>query len=35
MSYIKRFKGKYVQINTDNPQALGVCDESGCAPGMV
>ena len=29
MSYATRFKGKYVQINTDHPQALGVCDESG------
>ena len=25
----KRFKGKYVSINPDNPSALGVCDESG------
>ena len=29
MSYAKRFKGKYVSINPDNPSALGVCDESG------
>lgn len=29
MSYTSRYKGKYVQINTDNPEALGVCDESG------
>jgi hypothetical protein len=29
MSFIKRWKGKYVTINPNNPSALGVCDESG------
>jgi hypothetical protein len=29
MSFIKRWKGKYVTINPDNPSALGICDESG------
>jgi hypothetical protein len=29
MSWIKRWKGKYVVINPDNPEALGECDDSG------
>jgi len=29
MSWIKRWKGKYVTIDPSNPSALGVCDESG------
>lgn len=29
MSFVSRYKGKYVTINPNNPSALGICDESG------
>jgi len=31
MSWVNRWKGKYVTIDTNNPSALGICDESGLA----
>lgn len=29
MSFIARWKGKNVKVNSTNPQGLGVCDDSG------
>ncbi len=29
MSWVNKWKGKYVKIDSQNPNALGVCDESG------
>ena len=29
MSFVARWKGKNVKVNSTNPQGLGVCDESG------
>jgi len=29
MSWVNKWKGKYVTIDPNNPSALGVCDESG------
>lgn len=29
MSYSRKYKGKYVDINPDNPDALGICQRSG------
>lgn len=29
MSWVERWKGKYVKIDPKNPAALGICDESG------
>lgn len=29
MSFVSRYKGKYVKIDPKNPSALGICDESG------
>lgn len=31
MSWINRWKGRYVTISSKNPNALGICDESGFA----
>jgi hypothetical protein len=28
MSWVKRYKGKYVTIDPTNPSALGICDDS-------
>jgi len=29
MSFVARWKGKNVKVNSTNPQGLGVCDDSG------
>ncbi len=29
MSYSRKYKGKYVDIDSDNPQTVGVCDRTG------
>lgn len=29
MSFVQRWKGKYIKIDINKPSALGVCDESG------
>lgn len=29
MSWTEKYKGKYVTIDKDNPDALGICDDSG------
>lgn len=29
MGFNKRYRGKYVKVDPNNPSALGVCDESG------
>ena len=29
MTWIARWKGKYVNINPQNPNALGICDRTG------